>query len=211
LSTTIHEACKNGDIDAVNLFIKNGIDINQTSSTFETPIYIAFNEGHFEIVSVLLNHGAKSVTDHNKIFQACQQGNLDLVTKLLNEKKVSANTTNAEGRTPIFEAIQNKNFEVVKYLTSSGADLNKIDNHGLSVICAAAKIQDLTMFQYLLEKGAKLKDNFNQALKIASENSNLPVLQFIIDEERRSYEERMKLMEQKISHFELIIKNLKIQ
>lgn len=63
LGATIHEnaliyACSADSVDLVKLLIDKGFDVNKTGRLSATPITNAANRGNYEIVSILLEHGA---------------------------------------------------------------------------------------------------------------------------------------------------------
>ncbi|MEN0016425.1 MAG: ankyrin repeat domain-containing protein, partial [Bacteroidota bacterium] len=76
-------------------------------------------EGHLEIVSYLLAHGANIETRHNGqtlLHFFAQQGNLELV-KLICDKGAKLEARDSQGRTPIWIATQRGHFKIVSHLS----------------------------------------------------------------------------------------------
>ena len=55
----LHYAAHDGLKDAAELFIAHGADVNAKDNEGKTPLEIAKEEGHIEIVGLLRKHGAK--------------------------------------------------------------------------------------------------------------------------------------------------------
>ena len=59
----LHLAIKYGHFDVVDLLIAAKADVNQATTHGETPIDVAFDQGHFKLVKELLDLGCKSAQD----------------------------------------------------------------------------------------------------------------------------------------------------
>jgi ankyrin repeat protein len=56
----LYQACELGDLDTAKLLIDSGVDIDeQEKRCMDSPLHIASRNGHIEIVSLLINSGAK--------------------------------------------------------------------------------------------------------------------------------------------------------
>lgn len=105
-SHALLRATAKGDLDAVNAAINNGADINiHQSGTFSegyTPLHVAAEKGHLEIVKTLIKNGA--VVD----------------------------ARNKEMDTPLMLAVNNNGtLDVVKYLVEHGADIQAKNNRDM--------------------------------------------------------------------------------
>lgn len=58
--TPLHQAALDGNVDAVELLVKHGANINKQDDDTWTPLHAACAEGHTDIVELLLRHGADS-------------------------------------------------------------------------------------------------------------------------------------------------------
>ena len=62
--TAFHQACMDGHIEVVRLFIQRGADIHVKVRFDYTALHMACIEGHEDIVWLLLTHGADSLAEN---------------------------------------------------------------------------------------------------------------------------------------------------
>ena len=92
-----------------------------------------------------------------RLFNACIEGNLNLVQNLVNQENINERDVN----TPIYYAIIHNHFYVVKFLCESGADINIYTITGSTLLHVAAQEiiadegRNFDIVKYLLEHGAK--------------------------------------------------------
>ena len=122
----------------------------------------------------------ESKTIRTPLSKAVSDSNLILVQNLLKQQDIDINEWDGDGRTPLEAAIllaTGHNFEFVRLLIESGADINKkIDSYPpVTPFCAACKIAagNVELLQYMLEHGADTKG----ALSAASLNGDMVVVQ----------------------------------
>jgi len=95
----------------VKLLLNNNADVNASrSDNGATPLYVAAQNGHTEVVKLL------------------QDNNAD----------VNASRTN-DGSTPLYVVAQNGHTEVVKLLLDNNADINAMTHHGQKPIDSARR------------------------------------------------------------------------
>lgn len=56
--TCLHLASRQGDLEAVSLLLKGGVDVNQKGDMDNTSLHYANKKGHQSIIDSLLAHGA---------------------------------------------------------------------------------------------------------------------------------------------------------
>ena len=56
--TAFHLAVIGGQLDIVEMFLKDGFDVNVKSDNEETPVFVARQFGHRNIAELLLEHRA---------------------------------------------------------------------------------------------------------------------------------------------------------
>ncbi|KAI1278807.1 Ankyrin-1 [Halotydeus destructor] len=137
--TALHYAARDGNLEAVSILLeqpKLRIDcLSGESETIDlsdkrTPLHLAADYGHHEVVEILLKHGA----------------NVDALDR--------------SDKTPLFLATSNCNFRAAMVLLSHGADVNAETIHGQSVLQLSLTTKQYGLAKLLLSKGAKVKSRF---------------------------------------------------
>ncbi|XP_043797475.1 transient receptor potential channel pyrexia-like isoform X3 [Apis laboriosa] len=114
--TAVQLAAWQGEIELLDLFYKNGADINATDKIGRCALFHAAHRGNYEVVNWLLEHGAYT------------------------ENKLP--TPKCWGRTAMHQAVKNNHPEVVKLLVNAGADVNARDDRGITpLLLAGSKVE----------------------------------------------------------------------
>ena len=120
-----------------------------------TPLHIASQFGHVEVMQYLLEHGA----DKEK--------------------------ANDNGATPLYVAAQYGYVATAQCLVEHGADKDKADEYGTSPLSIAAKGGFVEVVQCLVERGAdkeRAKRNGETALFVASQHKQVAVVQYLVEQ-----------------------------
>ncbi|VDI60066.1 Hypothetical predicted protein [Mytilus galloprovincialis] len=118
-STPLIQCCFDGDIDLVKWCIQQCIsNINHSrDSDKASPLYIACQEGHTEVVQMLINNKADinkcRDTEKSPLYIACQEGHTEVVEMLINNK-ADINKCRDTEKSPLYIACQKGHTEVVK-------------------------------------------------------------------------------------------------
>jgi ankyrin repeat protein len=104
--TSLHHAVDNGNIDIVNILLRNGADVTRVTNEGNTPLHIATYQGHGKVVEVLLQHVSR-----------------DKLNDYINARTTSGSTTS------LHIAAKNGFLEIIKSLLKHGAIYN-IANKG---------------------------------------------------------------------------------
>lgn len=118
--THLIEACKNNNIEIVNLLLDNKVNINVQGST-GTALYVACSNGYYELAKLLLERGAITGISDKIVYLADKQYPNDCVHR----------------------AYQNTYFEIVKLLLAHGA---KPTNDCLMDACIKSDIESIKLF-----------------------------------------------------------------
>ena len=103
--SNIHICSKNGNLDGLNeLIAAGGVDINESGEYGDTPLHYAIDNGHSEVVNVLVAAGAE------------------------------VNKTNNDGDTSLHEGSYYCHLEVVKALIRAKADVRIENNQGKAAV-----------------------------------------------------------------------------
>ncbi|CAB0044593.1 unnamed protein product [Trichogramma brassicae] len=148
--TYFHAACLIGDLETVQRFIREGVDVN-LETYMSSPLYMAANRRHPEIVRILLSHGAepkwidaqKSTVLHGLARQrvcdcrdcrpsadpAATPKPVDVITDLLAAKGADIEARNVQGYTPLEWAVSRLDYDLVKALLKHGACLDTLNDN----------------------------------------------------------------------------------
>ncbi|XP_067678535.1 ankyrin repeat domain-containing protein 50-like [Haliotis asinina] len=153
----IHCACMGGDVGVVKYILsKSMVDVDRRGSNKMTPIMVAKNYKHREVVDLLVSKwpdGSLKYYKHRSILQsACRKGNIDMVKFILSQNTVSINTGWKATITPIMIAAEMGHKEVVKLLVSSGADVSLADNKGDNILHYACQGGHTETVKYILSQ-----------------------------------------------------------
>jgi ankyrin repeat protein len=179
----------------------------QNNEDGATPLHWAAQDNREKNVSLLLDRGAKSVTDHmgeTPLHLAAMNGFLGCVQLLTSSDVV--NLGSVEGNTPLHLATLNANKRIVAYLLSQGADPD-LENHKKQTSrgIAAAK-KDKQLLDYFDPEKLRILEEIEKAQDINEELQGQNAdLKNIVDAEIRKREAAytvIKLDEDKIAALE---------
>lgn len=133
---------------------------------YSTPLYEAASQGKFEIVKMLLAHGAKITNKENSeaLIHAAKRGHSDIVAVLLehgaqvNGGQRCSITTRIEtycNDVPLAAAVESGNIDIVKTFLAKGADPNAKDSKGRSLVQVAREKGYAPIGILLLKAGAE--------------------------------------------------------
>ena len=104
---SIHDAARDGNIEAVKQDLAAGTDVNANDFLNLTPLRCAAVWAHREIVKLLINNGAdvdtKEISGSTPLHQAAFKGRKEVVGLLI-AKGADVNAISVAGRTPLDEA-----------------------------------------------------------------------------------------------------------
>ena len=143
-------ACGSGSVAVIKVMLNRClVDINHCDQRSETPLILAIQKNHPDIVSVLLENGA----------------NVDCCTRC--------------GLSPLHVACKEGNFRSAELLVNFGANLNIVDKHGETPLFYCARSNNLKIGRLLLRHNADCNiENFiNQnALDVAKRSGAKDVI-----------------------------------
>jgi len=163
--TPFYRACFFGWTSVVEYFLMRNprVDVAKPNKNEATPFLIVCQEGHKEVVSLLLadpridlkkpaNNGGAT-----PLFMACQKGHQEVVSLLLADPRIDPNKPNKNEATPFFIACQNGHKEVVSLLLADPRiDPNKPKNDQSTPLWFASKNGHLVIVQHLLASGREI-------------------------------------------------------
>ena len=119
---SIHQAVFDGNIEAVKQHLAAGTDANAKTGVGETPMQIAYQKGHTEIVELLIANGADGNAKgdgQTPLHGAAYWGSKEIV-QLLIAKGADVNAKMEDGDTPLDLAIMENQTEIADLLRKHG-------------------------------------------------------------------------------------------
>ncbi|KAM8945439.1 ankyrin repeat and SOCS box protein 3 [Pelodytes ibericus] len=126
--TALHLAAKSGSVRCAQLLLQAEADPDEVTNEETTPLFLAVENGHEDVVKLLIKTKAKingphSCSGWNPLHQASLMERTDIMQLLL-ESGVDKECEDDFGITPAFIAAQYGKYESLSLLISHGADIN---------------------------------------------------------------------------------------
>lgn len=126
--TTLMTCARGGVVDAVDLLLARGVDVNAREATHgQTALMWAAWEGHTDIVGALIDQGAdidaQTTTGYTALLLAAREGDED-TTRTLLDVGADINAAAEDGTTALVVAIIRRHTEYAEFLLNHGADPN---------------------------------------------------------------------------------------
>ncbi|MCK5451562.1 MAG: ankyrin repeat domain-containing protein [Candidatus Omnitrophica bacterium] len=132
-----------GDMNRVQLFLKDGVDVNDFNDDGMTALMVAAKEGHTKIVELLLEVNADvSIKRRSPL------------TKPIHYNYMERLEPQPDGVTALWIAACNGHIEIVKMLMDAKADINDENDHRVTVLRAAVKKGHIEIVRMLVDAEA---------------------------------------------------------
>ena len=142
------------DPDSESIF--NELNIDQTSFYNKSPLQLAAQEGHMEIVQILISHGVDQFytldNPHIALHLAIMNGHHNLVKYLTNPESI--NYAGYWGNTALHIAVSSEDIKICKELLNSGSEVNIGNQHGDSPLHFAVCKHNSRITKLLLDENA---------------------------------------------------------
>jgi ankyrin repeat protein len=168
----------------IRKYIKRGANVNAPTQGF-TPVAIAAQVGHVDVIKTLADLGADVNTPSNDGFTpvaiAAQKGRVDAI-KTLVDLGADTNTPTNDGCTPVFRAAQLGHVDVIKILANLGANVNTPNNDGFTPVFVAAQDGHVDAIKTRVDLGANVNTPSNTGdtpVLIAAQNGCVDVIKVL--------------------------------
>eukprot|EP00914_Ancora_sagittata_P021920 GHVO01043657.1.p1 GENE.GHVO01043657.1~~GHVO01043657.1.p1 ORF type:complete len:179 (+),score=15.23 GHVO01043657.1:259-795(+) len=125
-----------------SLLIFTGADVNESLSSYNTPLHLAAMSGHCHIVELLLDQNARiralNRNGSTPLHKAAAYNQADVV-KFLLERGAKSEIFDKNHFTPLSVAAKNGHAESIKTLLDHGANLYAVDKKKRTTLYHAAK------------------------------------------------------------------------
>lgn len=165
LSSTCTSSYNNGnfDVEILKLLIQHGASVNATNEQSQTPLLLALknmphNQGQKVLGKIKFLIDGYTATMDGALHLATKRENVGVV-KLLIDRGVDVNATDAAGQTPLH--LVRGNLDLALLLVHMGADIHKTCHNGsiaMASICSAGQDgEDLHQTMILAEMNRNIK------------------------------------------------------
>jgi serine/threonine-protein phosphatase 6 regulatory ankyrin repeat subunit B len=158
----LHMACFRDAVEAVELLISLGAEVNTVDSMQWSPLLTACYNGYTDICLSLLRNGADArvpcVGGVRALDCAAEAGHIGVVTRLLEHDAGLLDLPGFEGRTALWAAAAHNQGEVARCLLDRGADPAQPAANGSRALDAGADCGAIGIVQMLIERNPRLLD-----------------------------------------------------
>ena len=181
------QQCKENNLGEVEMLLRKPQDPDRKpNANMIAPIHAAADEGHLEVMKLLLEARAdtnsKTAFGATALHPAARKGLLEVVQVLL-EAGANTNVADSNGIAALHWAAAAGHLEVLQVLLQAGADINAAALSGRTALHAAAVTGHSEVVRVLLQADADMDvaaSDGATALYLAALNGNLNVLETLL-------------------------------
>ncbi|XP_048242365.1 ankyrin repeat domain-containing protein 17-like [Haliotis rufescens] len=186
---SLHEACQEGNLDAVTHIVSGGLaDINCRGRLGRTPVIVAATAGHLSVVNFLIRQGCGilEVDDNNDtvLHVACMSGNVDVVKCILSSYTINMEKRGRYGWTAIVTSAYYGSKNVFDFFIRKGCDLSVVDDDGDNILHVTCLGGNVDICKYLLSNnvvGIESRGQYNRTpVMIAAIEGHRELFDFLV-------------------------------
>ncbi|KAF4029116.1 RasGEF domain [Phytophthora infestans] len=186
-NVALMHACQRGDVFSVQMLLANGADVNYVAHECgsNTPLHVAVSALHFNVVSYMLQHGAKV-----KTIGECGRSALHMVGSpcmMPATMTTSSDMTKAANGASATLSDSDKAVLVVKKLLAHGAPVDTVDIYGNTPVMLLAERGYLGAIDAIMEADSNVDLNARNwqrgmsALALAAKSGRANVVEGLLD------------------------------
>lgn len=182
----LHAACMSGSLERVVEAVRNGADVEATSSTGERPLHYACRHGSLDIVRFLLGVGSNAnALDcflQTPMFKVCGKDTVEIMAELRGRSAIT-NVNDLWNNSVLDWACIQCSVAKVRELLRWGMSPNLCQAHRPSPLHIASALDDLDVVSCLLEHGADVGssgEHWLSPLHVAAYNNCLKVSRVLV-------------------------------
>ncbi|CAI5726027.1 unnamed protein product [Hyaloperonospora brassicae] len=186
-NVALMHACQRGDVFSVQMLLANGADVNYVAHECgsNTPLHVAVSALHFNVVSYMLQHGAKV-----KTIGECGRSALHMVGSPCTMPatiSASRDITKASSGTSATLSNSDRAVLIIKKLLGHGAHVDTVDIYGNTPIMLLAERGFLGGIDVIMEADSKIDLNARNwqrgmcALALAAKSGQANVVEGLLD------------------------------
>ncbi|VDH89240.1 CDK inhibitor PHO81 [Mytilus galloprovincialis] len=162
--------------------------INMRRQNGTTSLYVACENGHLQLLKMLLTYGAdatlKKKSDDSPLSVACDNGHTNIVNEILENTDVDKDYQNKNGFSPLYFACQNGHDKIVQILLKYNVNINLCSKLGVLPLFVACEKGYLSIVKNLLSYGADVNGQNNTGqvpLHAACYKNHVEVVRMLLD------------------------------
>jgi ankyrin repeat protein len=158
-----------GNLQEVRNLLRTGANVNAKNIHGVTPLFLASQHGHVQVVKELLLHDVDQQSITSAFVIASRMGREDVVEELIYDRRVDVNYHDENGETVLFMASSSGKLGVVQLLLQhEGLKVNLKNGKGQTALWVACERGNLEVVRTLLRHNKVNKSNIRStALKMA--------------------------------------------
>lgn len=161
-SAPIHSAAYDCRLEAIDILLEFGANINITDNHGKTPLLYAVSTGNCDLVQYLLEKGADVKMQDNRKVSALHYAKTAEMINLLVENSADVNLTDHKGNTALHYRVKEVSLDLtdltdltpIKSLVNAQANINVKNNAGITPLMKSVKKNNPDLVDYLLSEGA---------------------------------------------------------
>ena len=172
----------------VKLLLKDGrIDVNERDVNRRTPLYMACNSGVKDNVEMLVKDDRVEIQE--RFYGSCWLGNVELVSKFLEDERINLNKIDQNWSSPLHVACKKDRVETVKFLLRDDRiDVNLEDRSKKTPLFLACESGCSKTVKILLNDERIAVNQADESgvtpLFVVCQKRNAQVAQMLLDDER---------------------------